>query len=90
MAEPKKKDYTMVLWVLWVFTKKASEEAFWCLWSFFSVWHFVNFWWVFLVLCDAEIHIWLLWLSLLAAMSHITKDGTLGLGRYFSSSILVF
>jgi hypothetical protein len=48
------------------------------------------FWWVFLVLCDAEIHIWLLWLSLLAAMSHITKDGTLGLGRYFSSSILVF
>jgi len=28
--------------------------------------------------------------SLLAAMSHITKDGTPGLGRYFSSSILVF
>jgi hypothetical protein len=23
-------------------------------------------------------------------MSHIIKDGTLGLGRYFSSSILVF
>jgi len=27
-AEPKKKDYALVLWVLWVFTKKASEEAF--------------------------------------------------------------